>query len=67
MVSYSVFGVLHIAELLEQAAQIRDAMQRIAARRPGRIKLIYDKAVGIVAVSDDGTRTPLNIVAKETE
>ena len=51
----------------EQAAQIRDAMQRIAARRPGRTKLVYDKSVGLVAVSDDGTRTPLNIVAEETE
>ena len=51
----------------EQAAQIRDAMQKIAARRPGRTRLVYDKAVGLVAVSDDGTRMPLNIFAEETE
>ena len=51
----------------EQAAQIREAMQQIAARRPGRTKLVYDKAVGVGAVADDGTRTPLNIFAEDTE
>lgn len=52
-----------------QKEQIREAMQSIAARRPGRNKLVYDKTKKtIVAVSTtDYTTTGLNISAEEAD
>jgi hypothetical protein len=52
-----------------QKDQIREAMQAIASRRPGRNKLVYDKAKKtIVAVSSsDYATTGLNITAEEAD
>jgi len=52
-----------------QKEKIREAMQAIAARRPGRNKLVYDKTrKTIVAVSStDNTTTGLNISAEEAD
>ena len=52
-----------------QKAKIREAMQAIASRRPGRNKLVYDKSKKtIVAVSSTGyTTTGLNISAEEAD
>ncbi len=52
-----------------QKEQIREAMQAIASRRPGRNKLVYDKVKKtIVAVSSsDYTTTGLNITAEEAD
>ena len=52
-----------------QKDQIREAMQAIASRRPGRNKLVYDKAKKtIVAVSSlDYSTTGLNITAEEAD
>ena len=52
-----------------QKDQIREAMQAIASRRPGRNKLVYDKAKKtIVAVSSlSNTPTGLNITAEEAD
>lgn len=52
-----------------QKEKIQEAMQAIAARRPGRNKLVYDKTrKTIVAVSStDSTATGLNISAEEAD
>lgn len=52
-----------------QKDQIREAMQAIASRRPGRNKLRYDKAKKtIVAVSSlDNQSIGLNITAEEAD
>ncbi|MFX0195989.1 MAG: hypothetical protein ACFFCW_07695 [Candidatus Hodarchaeota archaeon] len=52
-----------------QKEMIKEAMQAIASRRPGRSKLVYDKARRtIVAVSaGDQTRTGLNISAEDAD
>jgi len=52
-----------------QKEKIREAMQSIAVRRPGRNKLVYDKTKKtIVAVSTtDSTATGLNISAEEAD
>ena len=52
-----------------QKEKIREAMQSIAARRPGRNKLVYDKTKKtIVAVSTtDSTATGLSISAEEAD
>lgn len=52
-----------------QKEKIREAMQAVASRRPGRNKLVYDKVKKtIVAVSSsDYTATGLNITAEEAD
>ena len=52
-----------------QKDMIRDAMQAIAQRKPGRSKLVYDKAQRtIVAVSTTAaTATGLNISAEDAD
>lgn len=52
-----------------QKEKIREAMQAIATRRPGRNKLVYDKVKKtIVAVSStEYTPTGLNITAEEAD
>ncbi|MFH1729633.1 MAG: hypothetical protein ABIA04_14580 [Pseudomonadota bacterium] len=52
-----------------QKEKIREAMQAIAARRPGRNKLVYDKTKKtIVAVSSADSAAPgLNITAEEAD
>ncbi len=52
-----------------QKEMIREAMEAIASRKPGRTKLIYDKnSRTIVAVSaTDQTRTGLNISAEDAD
>lgn len=52
-----------------QKEMIKEAMQAIAARKPGRSKLVYDKTKRtIVAVSvADQTRTGLNITAEDAD
>ena len=52
-----------------QKEKIQEAMQTIAARKPGRNKLVYDKTrKTIVAVSStDYTATGLNISAEEAD
>ena len=52
-----------------QKERIREAMQAIAARRPGRNKLVYDRTrKTIVAVSStDHTTRGLNISAEEAD
>ncbi len=52
-----------------QKEKIREAMQAIALRRPGRNKLVYDKSKKtIVAISSSDTTTPgLNITAEEAD
>lgn len=52
-----------------QKEMIREAMEAIAARKPGRTKLIYDKnSRTIVAVSTtDQTTRGLNISAEDAD
>jgi len=52
-----------------QKAMIREAMQAIAERRPGRTRLVYDKAKRtIVAVSSsDNPPRGLNITAEDAD
>jgi len=52
-----------------QKEKIREAMQAIASRRPGRNKLVYDKiSKTIVAVSStERMPTGLNITAEEAD
>jgi hypothetical protein len=52
-----------------QKEMIREAMEAIAARKPGRSKLVYDKQRRtIVAVSDtDQTGQGLNISAEDAD
>ena len=52
-----------------QKEMIREAMQAIAQRKPGRSKLVYDKSQRtIVAVStSDGTVRGLNISAEDAD
>jgi len=52
-----------------QKTMIREAMQAIAERRPGRTKLVYDKSRRtIVAVSaSDQTSRGLNISAEDAD
>lgn len=52
-----------------QKDMIREAMQAIAQRKPGRSKLVYDKAQRtIVAVSTTtATATGLNISAEDAD
>jgi hypothetical protein len=53
----------------KQKQMIREAMQSIAQRKPGRTKLVYDKARRtIVAVSaGDTTTRGLNISAEDAD
>lgn len=53
----------------DQKEMIREAMQAIAARKPGRCKLVYDKSKKtIVAVSTfENTATGLNISAEDAD
>lgn len=52
-----------------QQEMIKEAMQAIAQRRPGRSKLVYDKASKtIVAVSTTGTKgAGLNISSEDAD
>ncbi len=52
-----------------QKEMIREAMEAIAARKPGRTKLVYDKSLRtIVAVSaSDPTSRGLNISAEDAD
>ena len=52
-----------------QKQMIKEAMQAIAQRRPGRTKLVYDKVrKTIVAVSStDQTVTGLNISSEDAD
>ncbi len=52
-----------------QKEMIREAMQAIAKRRPGRSKLVYDKALRtIVAISTTDERvTGLNISSEDAD
>ncbi len=52
-----------------QKMMIREAMQAIATRQPGRTKLVYDKSRRtIVAVSaNDQTPRGLNITAEDAD
>lgn len=57
------------SESERQKAMIREAMQAIAERRPGRTRLVYDKTKRtIVAVSSsDTTPRGLNITAEDAD
>lgn len=52
-----------------QKEMIKEAMQAIAARKPGRSRLVYDKTKHtIVAISViDQTKTELNIAAQDAD
>lgn len=52
-----------------QKEMIREAMEAIASRKPGRTKLVYDKSLKtIVAVSvTDQTPRGLNISAEDAD
>ena len=52
-----------------QRAIIRDAMQAIAERKPGRSKLVYDKTKRTIVAVAEGSNTPqaLNITAEDAD
>jgi molybdopterin/thiamine biosynthesis adenylyltransferase len=52
-----------------QQQMIRDAMQAIAQRKPGRTKLVYDKTKRTIVAVAEGTQTPraLNITADDAD
>jgi hypothetical protein len=41
-----------------QRQMIRDAMQAIAARKPGRSKLVYDKTKRTIVAVAEGSQAP---------
>ncbi len=50
--------------------QIKEAMQEIALRRPGRTRLVYDRATKtIVAIDRSGMKAPsgLNITSQDAD
>ncbi|MBZ5555233.1 MAG: ThiF family adenylyltransferase [Acidobacteriia bacterium] len=53
----------------QQQQMIREAMKAIAERRPGRSKLVYDKAKRTIVAVTEGTQTPraLNITADDAD
>jgi molybdopterin/thiamine biosynthesis adenylyltransferase len=52
-----------------QRAMIREAMQAIAQRKPGKSKLVYDKAKRTIVAVSEGSYTPqaLNITADDAD
>jgi molybdopterin/thiamine biosynthesis adenylyltransferase len=52
-----------------QQQMIRDAMQAIAQRKPGKTKLVYDKTKRTIAAVAEGTQAPraLNITADDAD
>jgi len=52
-----------------QQQMIREAMEAIAERRPGRTKLVYDKARRTIVAVPAGAQTPqaLNITAEDAD
>jgi molybdopterin/thiamine biosynthesis adenylyltransferase len=52
-----------------QSQMIRDAMQAIAERKPGKSKLVYDKTKRTIVAVAEGTQTPkaLNITADDAD
>src|SRR3989337_3048286 len=52
-----------------QHQMIRDAMQAIAERKPGRSKLVYDKTKRTIVAVAEGSQTPqaLNITADDAD
>jgi molybdopterin/thiamine biosynthesis adenylyltransferase len=52
-----------------QQQMIRDAMQAIAQRKPGKTKLVYDKTKRTIVAVAEGTQTPraLNITADDAD
>src|ERR1700680_4233237 len=52
-----------------QQSMIRDAMKAIAERRPGKTKLIYDKAKRTIVAVAEGSQAPqaLNISADDAD
>lgn len=53
----------------DQRTMIREAMQAIAERKPGRSKLVYDKAKRTIVAVAEGSQTPqaLNITADDAD
>ncbi len=53
----------------QQQQMIRDAMKAIAERKPGRSKLVYDKAKRTIVAVAEGAQTPraLNITADDAD
>ena len=52
-----------------QQQMIRDAMQAIAQRKPGKTKLVYDKTKRTIVAVAEGSQTPraLNITADDAD
>ncbi len=52
-----------------QRQMIRDAMQAVAQRKPGRSKLVYDKTKRTIVAVAEGSQTPqaLNITADDAD
>ena len=44
-----------------QKEMIKEAMQSIAQRRPGRTKLVYDKATKTIVAVSSTTQTPAGL------
>ncbi|PWJ89528.1 molybdopterin/thiamine biosynthesis adenylyltransferase [Mesorhizobium loti] len=53
----------------DQRSMIRDAMQAIAQRKPGKSKLVYDKTKRTIVAVSEGASTPqaLNITADDAD
>src|SRR5947209_14405261 len=53
----------------QQQQMIRDAMKSIAERKPGRTKLVYNKAKRTIEAVAEGTQAPraLNITADDAD
>ena len=53
----------------DQRSMIRDAMQAIAQRKPGKSKLVYDKTKRTIVAVSEGVPTPqaLNITADDAD
>src|SRR5579862_4221051 len=53
----------------QQQQMIRDAMKAIAERRPGRTKLVYDKAKRTIVAVSESSQAPraLNITAEDAD
>jgi molybdopterin/thiamine biosynthesis adenylyltransferase len=53
----------------DQRAMIRDAMQAIAQRKPGKSRLVYDKTKRTIVAVSEGVSTPkaLNITADDAD
>jgi hypothetical protein len=53
----------------DQRSMIRDAMQAIAQRKPGKSKLVYDKTKRTIVAVSEGVSAPqaLNITADDAD